>query len=129
MDEQLSYVGSKKKQRWLFYAWEPRFKKILAHVFGSRTHQTLEKLLGKLKPLVRKIRFICTDGWEPYATRLPSDKHVVGKLYNLQIEQDNLSLRTRIKRQARKTIYYSHSEGIHDKLIGEYPYREHYQVI
>ena len=27
MDEQWSFVGSKKNQRWLFYAWEPRFKK------------------------------------------------------------------------------------------------------
>ena len=129
MDEQWSYVGSKKKQRWLFYAWEPRFKKVLAHVFGSRTHQTLEKLLSKLKPSVRKIRFIRTGGWEPYATRLPSDKHVVGKLCTHRIERDNLNLRTRIKHLARKTICYSHSEEIHDKVISEYLYREHYQLI
>ena len=128
MDEQWAYVGSKKKQCWLFYAWESRFKKVLAHVFCSRSHHTLEKLLSRLKPLMRKICFICTDGWESYTTRLPSDKHVLGKLYTHQIERDNLNLRTQIKRLARKTICYSHAEEIHDKVIGEYPYREHYQL-
>ncbi len=129
MDEQWPYVGSEKKQRWLFYAWEPGFKKVLAHVFGSRTQQTLEKLLSKLKPFMSKIRIICTDGWEPYATRLPSNKHVAGKLHNQRIERENLNLGIRIKRLVRKTICHSRSEEIDGEVMDEYLYREHYQLI
>ena len=66
---------------------------------------------------------------EPCATRLPSDKHVVGKLYTQRIERENLNLRTRIKRLARKTIGYSRPEDIHGNVIGKYLYREHYQRI
>ncbi|WP_345195612.1 IS1 family transposase [Kistimonas scapharcae] len=36
MDEQWSFVGNKKNQRWLFYAWEPRLKRAIAHAFGRR---------------------------------------------------------------------------------------------
>ncbi|CDH04829.1 transposase (fragment) [Xenorhabdus bovienii str. oregonense] len=31
-----SFVGNKKCQRWLWYAWEPRLKRIIAHAFGAR---------------------------------------------------------------------------------------------
>ncbi|CDH07493.1 hypothetical protein XBO1_290086 [Xenorhabdus bovienii str. oregonense] len=40
IDEQGSFVGSKKHQRWLWYAWEPRMKRIVAHVFGDRSRKT-----------------------------------------------------------------------------------------
>ncbi len=40
-----SFIGNKKRQRWLWYAWEPRLKRIIAHVFGSRSKKTLGKLL------------------------------------------------------------------------------------
>ncbi|EFE05633.1 hypothetical protein CIT292_10994 [Citrobacter youngae ATCC 29220] len=33
VDEMLSFVGNQKKQRWLWFAWEPRFKRIIAHAF------------------------------------------------------------------------------------------------
>ncbi len=40
VDEQWSYVGNKKNQRWLWYAWEPRLKRVVAHVFGDRSTAT-----------------------------------------------------------------------------------------
>ena len=43
------------------------------------------------------------------------------------IERENLNFRTRIKRLARKTICFSRSEEIHDKVIGELIDREHFQ--
>ena len=38
-----------------------------------------------------------------------------------------INFRTRIKRLARKTIWFSRSEEIHDKVIGELIEREHFQ--
>ena len=40
-----SFVGNKKQQRWLWYAREPRLKRIITHVFGRRSKKTFRKLL------------------------------------------------------------------------------------
>lgn len=56
-----SFIGNKKRQRWLWYAWEPRLKRIIAHVFGSRSKKTLGKLLKLLSGF--RIAFWCTDGY------------------------------------------------------------------
>ncbi|PID49798.1 MAG: IS1 family transposase, partial [Proteobacteria bacterium] len=44
-------------------------------------------------------------------------------------ERQNLNFRTRIKRLTRKTIGFSKSEEIHDKVIGEFINREFFQRI
>ncbi|WP_447874715.1 IS1 family transposase, partial [Serratia fonticola] len=43
-----------------------------------------------------------------------------------RIERHNLNLRTHIKRLARKTICFSKSEEMHDKIIGSYLTINHY---
>ena len=126
MDEQWSFVGSKKNQRWLWYAWEPRFKRIIAHAFGRRTDATLKKLLKLLAPY--RFEFFCTDDWASYAKQLPEKKHIIGKHFTQRIERQNLNFRTRLKRLARRSICFSRSEEVHDKVIGEFIYRENYQL-
>ena len=39
LDEQWSYVGTKKQQRWLWYAWLPHLKTV-ACTLGARTDDT-----------------------------------------------------------------------------------------
>ena len=53
-----------------------------------------------------------------YEKRFGSDILVTGKRNTQQIERDHLTLRTRIKRLARKTICFSKSEKIHKIVIG-----------
>ncbi|EFB72122.1 IS1 transposase [Providencia rustigianii DSM 4541] len=48
VDEQWSFVANKKQQRWLWYAWEPRLKQVIAHIFGCRNKKMLRQLLGLL---------------------------------------------------------------------------------
>lgn len=36
VDEMWSFVGNKKQLRWLWYAWDPRLKRVIAHAFGRR---------------------------------------------------------------------------------------------
>ncbi|WP_410525951.1 IS1 family transposase [Rickettsia endosymbiont of Cantharis rufa] len=43
---------------------------------------------------------------------------MVSKKYTQRIERGNLNLRTRCKRLTRKTICFSKSLDIHDKVIG-----------
>ena len=49
---------------------------------------------------------------------LPATAHTVGKIHTQQIERKHLTLRTRIKRLARKTICFSKSVFMHDTVIG-----------
>ncbi|MEQ1965118.1 IS1 family transposase [Xenorhabdus khoisanae] len=42
------------------------------------------------------------------------------------IERENITLRNRIKRLSRKTLGYSKSSDMHDKIIGTFIEREYY---
>ena len=116
MDEQWSYVQNKQEQRWLWYALDKLSSKVVAYTFGPRADVTLKSLLEKLKGF--KITLYFTDGWGSYERLLDQQKHVVSKRYTQKIERCNLNFRTRSKRLARKTICFSKSSEIHDKVIG-----------
>ena len=118
MDEQWSYVQNKQQQRWLWYAWQPHLKTVLAYEFGTRADETLKRLLALLSGF--KVRLYCTDGWEGYQRLLPAEKHLITKRYTQSIERQNLNFRTRIKRLARKTLCFSKSIEVHDKVIGAF---------
>ncbi|BAX55153.1 IS1 transposase [Photobacterium damselae subsp. piscicida] len=119
-----SFVGKKKNQRWLWYAWEPRYKRVIAHVFGKRDSETFHKLQRLLLPFT--IPIYCTDDFKVYSSYLPRENHIIGKRYTQRIERTNLTLRSRLKRLVRKTIGFSKSEEMHDKVIGTFIEREFY---
>ncbi|WP_155271211.1 IS1 family transposase [Xenorhabdus bovienii] len=123
VDEVWSFVGNKKYRRWLWYAWEPRLKRIIAHTFGARNKKTFKKLLKKLASF--NIVFWCADNFKAY-NLLPKSQHLVGKTFTQRIERENLTLRNRLKRLNRKTLGYSKSPEMHDKVIGTFIEREYY---
>ncbi|GAP99053.1 iso-IS1 ORF2 [Leptolyngbya sp. NIES-2104] len=49
---------------------------------------------------------------------LDQQQHTVGKANPQRIEPKHLTLSTRIKRLARKTICFSKTEKMHDTVIG-----------
>ncbi len=100
-------------------------KRVIAHVLDDRSRKTLEKLLTLLSPF--NIQFYCTDNYAVYNC-LPEGKHLTGKALTQRIERTNLTLRIRIKRLNRKTIDYSKSEEMHDKVIGTFIEHEYYLV-
>ncbi|OTA14253.1 transposase [Xenorhabdus vietnamensis] len=71
------------------------------------------------------VRFYCTDNFASYSI-LPKEKHIVGKYCTQRIERTNLTLRTRLKRLNRKTLGYSKSEEMHDKIISTFIEQEYY---
>jgi len=89
VDEMWSCVGNKAQQRWLWHA--------IDHLTGGAFY---------------------TDGAGVYERHLPASAHTVGKSNTQQIERKHLTLRTRIKRLARKTICFSKSVFMHDTVIG-----------
>ncbi len=116
-------MGSKKQQRWLWYAYDPRLKRIIAHAFGARNEETFRKLMDELASF--DVAFWCTDGYAVYDS-LPKEKHIVGKKYTQRIERQNLTLRTRSKRLNRKTNGFSRCIEMHDKVIGNLIETLHY---
>ncbi len=115
LDEQWSFVCSKARQHWLCYTYNTKTGSVLAYTFGPRTDKTCRKLLTLLTPF--NIGMLTTDEWGSYSKALPKEKHLTGKIFTQRIERNNLTLRARIKRLARKTICFSRSVELHEKVI------------
>jgi insertion element IS1 protein InsB len=116
VDEMRSYVGRKTAPRWLWHAIDHQTGKVLAYVFGRRKDAVLRALKQLLQPF--GIAHFYTDAAGVYERHLPATAHTVGKMYTQQIERKHLTLRTRIKRLARKTSCFSRSVQMHDLVIG-----------
>jgi insertion element IS1 protein InsB len=116
VDEMWSFVGKKQEQRWLWHAIDHWTGTVLAYVFGRRLDEVFLQLKGLLEPFGMG-RFH-TDDWGAYARHLGPEVHRPGKRNTQQIERKHLTLRTRIKRLARKTICFSTSIQMHDIVIG-----------
>ena len=125
MDEQWGYVGAKSRKRWLFYAYDRIRRTVVAHVFGERTLATLERLPGLLSAF--EVVVWMTDGWPLYESRLKGELHVISKRYTQRIERHNLNLRQHLARLGRKSLSFSKSVELHDKVIGHYLNIKHYQ--
>jgi insertion element IS1 protein InsB len=116
VDEMWSFVGKKQEQRWLWHAIEHHTGAVLAYVFGRRTDEAFLQLKALLEPF--GIQRFHTDYWGAYARHLEPEVHSPGKRNTQSIERKHLTLRTRIKRLARKTICFSKSTQMHDIVIG-----------
>jgi insertion element IS1 protein InsB len=115
-DEMWSFVGRKAQQRWLWHASDHLTGVVLAYGLGTRADVVFAQLPALLKPF--GIIHFYTDAAGVYGRHLPAAHHTIGKVYTQQIERKHLTLRTRIKRLARKTICFSKSVLLHDIVIG-----------
>jgi insertion element IS1 protein InsB len=118
VDEMWSFVGAKESARWLWHAIDHHTGRVLAYVVGTRKDVVFLKLRALLAPF--GITHYYTDKASVYQRHLPPAQHTVGKLMMQKIERKHLTLRTRLKRLARKTLCFSRSFLMHDLLIGLY---------
>jgi len=116
VDEMWSYVGKKKAPRWLWHAIDHYSGAVLAYVCGRRKDAVLQELGQLLQPF--GIKRFYTDHWGAYGRQLKAAQHFPGKRQTQRIERKHLTLRTRIKWLARKTICFSKSVQMHDLVIG-----------
>lgn len=101
VDELWSFVKNKRNQRWLWYAINHDTGEILAYTFGKRKDTVFLKLKKLLEAF--QIETYYSDNWTSYKKYIEEKKHKIGKKNTQKIERKNLTLRTRIKRLARKT--------------------------
>ena len=118
MDEMWSFCHDKSHQIWLWWAVDHKTNTPLAYIFGTREYKYLDELLKLLSEF--NIGTVYADNNFAYSSRISPDKLVAGKRNTQQIERDHLTLRTRIKRLARKTICFSKSPEIHKAVIGTF---------
>jgi insertion element IS1 protein InsB len=116
VDEMWSFVGSKAHQRWLWHAVDHLTGVVLAYVLGTRADVVFKRLQELLRPF--GLVHFYTDGAGVYKRHLSTANHTVSKRHTQQIERKHLTLRTRLKRLARKTICFSKSVLMHDTVIG-----------
>jgi len=112
------FVGAKATARWLWHAVDPHTGRVLAYVVGTRKDATFLKLRALLTRL--GITRYYTDKAGGYRRHFLPGQHTVGKLSMQKIERKHLTLRTRLKRLARKTLCFSRSCLMHDLIIGLY---------
>jgi len=113
-----SFVGAKAKARWLWHALDHHTGRVLAYAVGPRKDTVFLKLKALLAPF--GITRYYTDKAGVYQRHLPPKQHIVGKLTMQKIERKHLTLRTRLKRLARKTLCFSRSCRMHDLILGLY---------
>ncbi|EFP69717.1 insertion element IS1 1/5/6 protein insB [Shigella dysenteriae 1617] len=118
LDEQWSFVGSKARQHWLWYAYNTKTGGYWPTLLVPVPMKPAGNVLALLTPF--NIGMLTSDDWGSYGREVPKDKHLTGKIFTQRIERNNLTLRTRIKRLARKTICFSRSVEIHEKVIGTF---------
>ena len=118
MDEQWSWCGNKHQQVWLWWAVDHETNTPLAFTFGTHEHQYLDVLMGMLVGF--NINVYYTDNHFAYRARINENRLRIGKRNTQKIERNHLTLRTRIKRLARKTICFSKMQDIHEAVIGTF---------
>jgi insertion element IS1 protein InsB len=116
VEEMWSFVQRKAPQRWLWHAIDHLSGVVLAYAFGSRADAGFVELKQLLNPF--GLGPFYPDAAGVYERHLPAPAHTVGKIHTQQIERKQLTLRTRIKRVARKTLCFSKSVFMHDTGIG-----------
>jgi len=107
IDELYSFVNSKGKKVWIFYAYAPETKEILAFTMGRRTTQQVRYLMLKIKHLKIEIGCFRTDGFEGFKSVLSKYQHLIGKEYTKHIEGRNTHIRARIARLQRRSTKFS----------------------
>jgi IS1 family transposase len=118
VDEVCSFVRRKSNKRWTWVALCRRTRQVVACVVGDRGEATCRRLWEAIPPAYRA----CTsysDFWAAYATVFPSDTHhsVDKKSGGLAHgERWHNTLRQRLARYVRKTLSFSKSEHMHERV-------------
>ena len=90
----------------------------LLPIHSEQEYKYLDELLKLLSEF--HIGMVYADNNFAYSSRISANKLVTGKRNTQQIERNHLTLRTRIKRLARKTICFSKNVEIHKAVIGTF---------
>jgi len=115
-DELWSFVQKKKRKRWIWVAYDPIHRLVIAHHIGGRCKRAAKKFWNKIPISLRKCNFE-TDHWEAYESIIPAAQHKVGKDLTFYIEGFNATIRARVSRLVRKSLSFSKFDKWHNLAI------------
>jgi insertion element IS1 protein InsB len=115
-DELWSFVGKKTKKRWIWVAYDPVHRLVVAHFIGGRGKKAAKKFWERIPPELRDCHFE-TDDWDAYKGIIPKQRHKVGKELTYYIEGFNATIRARVSRLVRKTLSFSKNDKWHQLAV------------
>ncbi len=120
-DELWSFVGKKRKKCWIWVAYDPVHRLVIAYHrgaghIGGRGIRAAKKFWGKIPQTLQSCYFE-TDNGEAYQSIIPPKQHKVGKELTYYIEGFNATIRARISRLVRKTLSFSKMDKWHNLAI------------
>lgn len=115
-DEMWSFVNKKKEKRWIWIAYDPVHRLVVACHIGCRGIRSARAFWKKIPDTLKNCSFE-TDDWGAYKKIIPCEKHKIGKDLTYYIEGFNATVRARVSRLVRKTLSFSKKDKWHNKAI------------
>lgn len=109
-DEMWSFVGKKSNKQWVWLAFDPHSKQVLAFFVGDRSRESARQLWKRMPAEYRQRATFYTDDWEAYKGVIPDYQHEVcakGSGHTNGVERFNCTLRQRASRLVRDALSFS----------------------
>jgi insertion element IS1 protein InsB len=109
-DELWSFVGNKANKQWVWLAFDPATRQVLAFYVGDRSRKSARKLWQRLPAAYRERATFYTDDWEACKGLIPATRHEVcakGSGRTNAVERFNCTLRQRVSRLVRAALSFS----------------------
>lgn len=116
LDEMWSFVQKKANKQWIWIAYEPVQRLVLAFHIGGRGVASAKRLWQKIPANLKNATFE-TDDWDAYKQIIPKHNHRVGKDFTYYIEGFNTTVRARVSRLVRKSLSFSKKLACHKLAI------------
>ena len=120
LDEAWSFVGRKKNKAWIWVAFEPNTKQVVAFHIGGRGTDSAKALWKKIPHRMRQHCYFETDEWDAYRSVIPFDRHSVGRDQTYHVEGFWSGVRARVSRLVRKSLSFSKNWDNHVAAIRYY---------
>jgi insertion element IS1 protein InsB len=111
-DEMWSFVKKKTNKQWVWLAFDPQTRQVLAFYVGDRSRQSARQLWKRIPRVYRQQATFYTDDWEAYRGVIVAKRHQVcakGSGRTNAIERFNCTLRQRVSRLVRDSLSFSKS--------------------
>jgi len=122
IDELRTYCGNKRNELWLIYAINRCSKQIINFVVGRRTKENIAVVVSLIQK--RQPKTIYTDRLNIYETLISKSIHKIYSRCTNYIERKNLTLRTLLKRLARKTLCFTRTAEMLQNTVFLFVYKQ-----
>jgi insertion element IS1 protein InsB len=110
VDELWSFVGRRADKQWLWLAFDPQTRQVVAFYVGDRSRESARRLWQRIPRSYRERATFYSDDWNAYKGVIPAERHrVCGKESGRTsgVERFNCTLRQRVSRLVRKALSFS----------------------